>query len=171
MTSLYDQSVPILIKYLNNLTNILKKGEAYADEKGIAHETMLQYRLIEDMRPLTYQVQACSNTAKFLSTRVGGVAPLVLDDNEETFAQLHARIARTIEILRSIRPEDMNGKEADQIVMETGMGNYGFTGLGYVAEYAIPNFHFHLSTAYCLLREQGVPIGALDYLAGMFKKI
>lgn len=120
---------------------------------------------------LPYQVQSCSNTAKFLAVRVGGMENVVLEDNETTFDQLQARITRTIEILQSVDPSSLDGKEDEEVIMETGMGNFRFTGQSYVSEFAIPNFHFHLSTAYCILRHLGVDIGAFDYMKDIFHKV
>jgi uncharacterized protein len=102
---------------------------------------------------------------------VGGIQDIYLEDNEETFEQLQARIARTIDILKTVDETGMNGKEEKEVMMETKMGNFKFTGQSYVSEYAIPNFHFHLTTAYCILRHLGVPIGAFDYLKGVFHKV
>jgi len=96
---------------------------------------------------------------------------VVLEDNETTFDQLQARITRTIEILQSVDPSSLDGKEDEEVIMETGMGNFRFTGQSYVSEFAIPNFHFHLSTAYCILRHLGVDIGAFDYMKDIFHKV
>jgi len=120
---------------------------------------------------LIFQVQSCSNTAKFLAVRVGGMENVVLEDNETTFEQLHARIERTVQILESLEPNCMNGAETKEIILETGLGKFQFVGQEYVTMFAIPNFHFHLSTGYCLLRKMGVDIGALDYMKDVFHKV
>ena len=97
---------------------------------------------------------------------------VVLEDNESTFDELQARITRTIDILNSLDPSCMDGKDDKEVLMETPrMGSYRFTGHTYVSEYAIPNFHFHLTSAYCILRHLGVEIGALDYMKDVFHKI
>ncbi|KAF2147656.1 hypothetical protein K461DRAFT_298279 [Myriangium duriaei CBS 260.36] len=171
MTSLYNQTVPVLIKYLHALSGLLEKAEKFAEEKGKTHDEILNFRLIEDMRGLPYQVQSCSNTAKFLAVRVGHMKNIVLEDDETTFAQLQSRVSRTIEILESLDPKCMDGMEEKEVLMETKMGNFGFTGQSYVSEYAIPNFYFHLCSAYCILRHLGVPLGAFDYLKGVFHKV
>ena len=123
---------------------------------------------------LPYQVQSLSNTAKFFCVRVLSLPDIILDDNETTFAELQARIARTIEILRSVDRSslDENKVAKDPVIMESKVANFRFeSGQTYLSEYAIPNFHFHLTTAYCILRHLGVPIGAFDYLSDVFHKV
>lgn len=95
---------------------------------------------------------------------------MVFEDNEKTFDELTTRIENTIEMLKKVDPKGFEGKEDAEIIMESKMGNFKFTGQRYVSEFAIPNFHFHLSTAYCILRHQGVPLGALDYMKDVFEK-
>ncbi|KAG5757078.1 hypothetical protein H9Q70_000352 [Fusarium xylarioides] len=186
MTTLYQQSVPVLVKYLKNLSFMLQKGAKFCDDKEMKHEDLLTYRLISDMRGkvtrisskprltlvrLPYQVQSCSNTAKFLASRLGAQNIPTFEDDEQTFEQLQARITRTIEVLDGVDPEVINGKENEEIIMESKMGNFHFTGQRYVSEYVIPNFHFHLTSAYCIMRTQGVPLGAFDYLKDVFEKV
>lgn len=115
-------------------------------------------------------MQSCSNTSKFAIGRLGVDVP-IFEDNEKTFDELQDRIQRTLTLLDGVKPEDINGKENEEITMETRMGNFRFTGQRYVSEYIIPNFHFHLTSAYCILRTQGVPVGALDYLKDVFEKV
>lgn len=197
MSSLYTQSVPVLIKYLKNLSGLLRKGAEFADKNGISHDELLSFRLAPDMKGyagpalfdemgmsnimnadadrtarLPYQVQSCCNTAKFLATRVGGMENIVIEDNETTFDELQARITRTTEILNSLDPSCMDGKANAEVIVEyPTWGRFRFTGQSYVSEFAIPNFHFHLTSAYCILRHRGVEIGAFDYLNDVFHKI
>jgi len=96
---------------------------------------------------------------------------VVLKDDETTFEQLQARIDRTVEILEALDEKSMDGAETREIILQTGMGNFQFNGQDYVTMYAIPNFHFHLSTGYCLLRSMGVNVGALDYMKDVFRKV
>lgn len=103
--------------------------------------------------------------------RVGGIENIVEADEESTFVQLHSRITRTVKLLQGLDPKCMDGMEEKEVLMETKMGNFGFTGQSYVSEYAIPNFHFHLCSAYCILRHLGVPLGAFDYLKDVFHKV
>ncbi|KAI8671791.1 hypothetical protein NCS57_00655400 [Fusarium keratoplasticum] len=171
MTSLHQQTVPPLVKYLRNLSHLLQKGAKFCEEKGVKHEELLTYRLIADMRGLPYQVQSCSNTAKHAVSRLGAPNIPIFEDTETTFTELHARIDRTIEVLESVDPACINGKEEQEVIMETGMGNFRFTGQRYVSEFVLPNFHFHLTSAYCIMRAQGVPLGAFDYLKDVFEKV
>ncbi|KAI8721356.1 hypothetical protein NCS52_00582900 [Fusarium sp. LHS14.1] len=171
MTSLYQQTVPPLVKSLKTMSHLLQKGAKFCEEKGVKHEELLTYRLIADMRGLPYQVQSCSNTAKHAVARLGAPNIPVFEDTETTFTELHARIDRTIELLESVDPASINGKEEQEVIMETGMGNFRFTGQRYVSEFVLPNFHFHLTSAYCIMRAQGVPLGAFDYLKDVFEKV
>ncbi|KGD98239.1 DUF1993 domain-containing protein [Rhizobium sp. YS-1r] len=162
--SLYDITVPVFIRAFGNLTEILKKGEAYADEKGLAHKELLNARLIEDMYPLIAQIQRASDTAKFVPVRLGQVENVPMDDNEATFADLHARIERTVTFLKSVDPAVMADREEAEVVLKTRSGSTTFTGRNYVLGFAIPNFYFHVTTAYAVLRHKGVPIGKMDYI-------
>jgi uncharacterized protein len=188
-TSLYRQSVPVFSKYLNNLSLIVKKGAAFADEKAVKHDDMIQYRLVPDMQgcvyllhgfpllfnhehcSLTYQVQSCCDTVVWFVDRTGGLPHQAVEDNESTFEQLYARIERTREYLKTIDSQVIDSKADSPVIMETKMGNFHFdSAQAYLSEFAIPNFHFHLASAYCILRTQGVPLGALDYLKDTLHK-
>lgn len=162
--SLYDITVPVFIRAFGNLTEILKKSEAYADEKGMAHKELLNARLIEDMYPLTAQIQRASDTAKFVPVRLGQVENVPMDDNEATFADLHARIEKTVAFLKGVDPASMADREEAEVVLKTRNGSTSFTGRSYVLGFAVPNFHFHVTTAYAILRHKGVPLGKMDYL-------
>jgi hypothetical protein len=162
--TLYDISVPVFLRALSNLDEILKKGEAFADEKGIPHAELLQARLIEDMLPLTGQVQRASDSAKFVPVRVGGVDNLPMADEEASFADLHARIRKTADFLRQVDPEVMADKEQVEVVIKTRAGSTTFSGRSYVLNFALPNFYFHVTTAYAILRHKGVPIGKMDFI-------
>ncbi|CCF36893.1 hypothetical protein CH063_01592 [Colletotrichum higginsianum] len=165
MVSLYNASIPMMIKYLGNLKVILKMAEKHCIAKNINPEEMIKFRLIEDMRSLDYQVQSVSNTAKFLATRLALQEDTYFPDTETTFPQLEARVDATISILSEIDPSSLDGKEDVEVLMETkSLGTYRFTGYSYVVQYACPNFHFHLGSAYCILRHLGVPLTAFDYL-------
>ncbi|MEB2843835.1 DUF1993 family protein [Rhizobiales bacterium RZME27] len=162
--SLYDVTLPAFIRSFENLSAILKKGEAFADEKGLEHKTLLEARLIEDMGPLTAQIQRASDTAKFVAVRVAGIDNVPMADEEVTFADLHARIEKTVEILKAVEASAMDGKDEIEVVLKTGSGSKTFTARDYVLGFAIPNFYFHVTTAYAILRHKGVPIGKMDYL-------
>ena len=114
---------------------------------------------------LTYQVQSCSDTCKHMAMRVAGYPPTKWEDNEASIAELHERIDKTLKILESLSPSSMDGDIQREVLMVTAsMGTFKFTAYDYIVKYCVPNFHFHLSSAYCILRTQGVPLSAFDYL-------
>ncbi len=162
--TLYDVSIPAFLRGFANLTEILRKGEAFADEKGIAHAELLEARLIGDMLPLTGQIQRASDVAKFVPVRVGQIDNIPMADDEITFADLHARIDRTVAVLEAVVPASMAGRDDAEIVVERRSGPVTFTGRTYVLGSALPNFYFHVTAAYAILRHKGVPIGKMDYL-------
>jgi len=158
--SLYDTAIVPITRTLKNMAKILKKGEAFADEKGIAHSELLSARLIPDMHPLIFQVQTACNTAKFLAVRVGGVENLPFADDEKTFDDLQTRIAKTVEFLDAIKREQFDGRETHELVFR----DMNFTGLSYINGFALPNFYFHAVNTYSILRMKGVQIGKIDWL-------
>ncbi|MDP9837896.1 hypothetical protein J2T09_002656 [Neorhizobium huautlense] len=162
--SLYDITLPAFIRAFENLSAILKKGETFADQNGLDHKELLEARLIDDMAPLTAQIQRASDTAKFVAVRVAGIDNVPMVDEEVTFADLHARIDRTVEILKAVEASAMEGKDEAEVVLKTGSGSMTFTARDYVLGFAIPNFYFHVTTAYAILRHKGVPVGKMDYL-------
>lgn len=167
-TSLYDLTVPVYIRSLANLSAILGKGAAFAAEKGLDPADLLATRLVEDMAPLTAQVQRATDTAKGTMVRVGGVDNLVFEDNEQSFDALQERIAKAVAFIRAVPRAALDGKEAAAVSLDLPDGrSIPFTGQSYVLGFAIPNFFFHMTTAYALLRHRGVPVGKLDYLGGI----
>jgi hypothetical protein len=162
--SLYDISVPVFIRALENLSQILEKGRTHANEKDLPHATLLEARLFEDMAPLTAQIQRASDTAKGAAVRVGQVANVAMEDSETSFDELQARIAATIAFLEAVPSDSMDGREEAEVILNTPKGAMVFTGKSYVLGFAVPNFFFHVTTAYALLRHQGVPVGKMDYL-------
>ena len=163
-TSLYKTSVPVFTRALGNLAHILDKAVAHAAEKGIDPSTLLEARLAPDMYPLTRQVQGACDAAKFAGARLAGIAAPVFADTETTFPELQARITKTLEFLASISPAQIDGQEERTVVLKTPSKELTFTGLRYLLDFATPNFYFHATTAYAILRNQGVGIGKLDYL-------
>jgi hypothetical protein len=159
--SFYEITIPPFIRGLKVLSAILEKGRlhASADEASLTES-----RLIADMGALPFQIQRISDTAKGCAVRVGKVEPVPMEDNETTFPELQARIAKTIEVLEKVDPKSMDGMEDAEVVMKVRAGEKKFTGRNYVLNFAIPNFYFHLCTAYAILRKEGVPVGKADYL-------
>jgi len=167
MLSLYDVSVPVFIRALENLDKILDKGAAYFAEKGRAEGELSESRLIEDMHPLTAQIQRASDTAKGVVTRIGGADNVPMADEEKTIDDLKARIAKTIAVLKSADRAAFDNKEDATVEIVTPSRTLVFTGKSYILEFCIPNFFFHVTTAYALLRKEGVPIGKMDYLGAI----
>lgn len=164
--SLYSVSVPVFIRGLGNLSKNLDRGQAYADEKGIAHEELLSARIIADMHPLTSQIQRASDTSKFVPVRVGGLEAPSMADTEKTFAELQARIAATRDYLETVPEDAFDGREDKEVEMRFGTRSLKFSARDYVLGFAIPNFYFHVTTAYDILRMKGVPLGKLDFING-----
>jgi len=166
-TELYDLTVPAFLRGLRVLSTLLDKGAAFAAEQGIDPATLTGARLLEDMRPLTAQVQLATDSAKGAVIRIGELEPFPLPDTEETFADLQDRIARTIAFLESVPRDRIDGREEATVILKTPRGEFPFTGRSHVLTFSLPNFYFHLTTAYALLRQAGVPLGKLDYLGGL----
>lgn len=163
--SMYQASVPVLIRALGNLKHLLQQGEAHAQAQGYAPEVLLQCRLYPDMFPLIRQVQLVTDTAKFAPARLAGVESPRFDDDETTFEQLYVRLDRAIDYLRTFTPEQIDGTEARQVRLSTRTrGDLEFDGRGYLLGFVLPNVFFHISTAYAILRHNGIPIGKRDYL-------
>jgi len=162
--SMYDASIPVFVRVLRNLDAILAKGEAHAREKGVEPELLLQSRLIFDMLPLVRQVQIATDMATRGASRLTGQEPRSVEDNETSFEQLHARIANAIEHLRGFTPEQFEGSEQREVAFKSRAGDLRFDGRSYLLGYVLPNVYFHVTTAYALLRQAGVPIGKTDFL-------
>lgn len=164
MPTLYDTSVAPLKRALTNLSSILKKGEEYADNLKIEHAVLLNARLFPDMFPLTRQVQIATDMSKGGIARLAGVEIPKYEDIETTFEQLQARIAKTIVFLESIKPEQFEGAESKEIVINVRKVDIQFTGQAYLLTWVLPNVYFHVTTAYNILRHNGVPLGKPDFL-------
>ena len=166
-TELYDLTVPAFVRGLRTLSTLLDKGAAFAAEQEIDPATLTGARLIEDMRPLTAQVQLATDSAKGAVIRIGELEPFPLPDTEETFTDLQDRIARTIAFLETVPRDRIDGREEATVILKTSRGEFSSTARSHVLTFSLPNFYFHLTTAYALLRQAGVPLGKLDYLGGL----
>jgi uncharacterized protein len=162
--SLYDISVPPFIRGLTNLSAILAKGEDYGRTCGVNEADLIATRLFDDMHPLPQQIQRASDSAKGVVARIAQLPPVPMDDTEQSFADLQARIAKTLDILKAVTPDQIDGREAQEVVLQLPSGNLTFKALDYVIGFAIPNFYFHVTAAYAILRHRGVPVGKMDYL-------
>ena len=163
--SMYHASVHLIKKMLTNLSAILGKGEAYAQTKGFDGANLVQSRLVADMFPLGKQVQIATDMSKGGVARLAGIEPPKYEDNETTIPELQARIAKTIEFLDSIQAGQIDGSEAREIKFMVRDNQFEFTGQSYLTDWMLPNIFFHVTTAYNLLRENGVDIGKRDFLA------
>jgi hypothetical protein len=162
--SMYSLSVPVFRRSLTNLSAILDKAAAHVQARKIDPAALLGARLYPDMLPFTRQVQLASDFAKGAAARLSGDAPPKYDDVEVTFADLKERIARTIAFLDSFKPEKIEGSEQREIELKGADRTLRFTGLDFLAHFAFPNFFFHATTAYDILRHNGVEIGKRDFL-------
>ena len=161
---MYQASVPAFLTMLKNLTAILEKAEAYAAERKIDPEIMLNWRLTPDMFALTRQIQIATDLAKGTTARLAGREVPKYADEEKSFAELKARIAKTVKFVESIAPRDIDGSEGRDITLTVGGQALHFKGEPYLVHFALHNFYFHTTTAYDILRRCGVEIGKRDFI-------
>lgn len=162
--TMYQASVPSFVRGLHNLAAILHKAAAHAEAKKIAPEVLLNARLAPDMFPLVRQVQIVSDSAKGCAARLAGVEVPSYADTEASFAELQERIAKTVAFLHGLPPQQIDGSEERPITLKMHSREVHFSGQAYLLDFALPNFYFHLTTAYGILRHNGVEIGKADYL-------
>jgi hypothetical protein len=162
--SMYQASVPRFVNILSNLSNILDKAQAHVDAKKLDTATLTTYRLFPDMLPMTKQVQIACDAAKGVVARLAGVDIPAYEDNENTLAELKARIAKTIAFIQTISPEQIDGTEDKEIVIKRGDKETHYKGMQFLLGHAMPNFYFHVATTYNILRHNGIEIGKRDYL-------
>ena len=162
--SMYQASVPRFVNILGNLSKILDKAQAYADARKLDPATLPTLRLFPDMLPMTTQVQIACDTAKGVVARLAGVEIPVFEDNEKTLAELKARIAKTIAFIQGVSAAQIDGSEDKEIVIKRGDKETRYTGMQFLLGHATPNFYFHVTTTYNILRHNGVEIGKRDYL-------
>jgi hypothetical protein len=161
----YTHSVPVFKQMLTALKAILAQADAHATAKSIAPEALLQARLFPDMFPLIRQVQIAAEFARSVSARLAGVDVPVVDGAETSFADLDALLTQTLAFLDSLSPAQFEGSESRSIVLRPGTPKEKqLTGQTYLANYGAPQFFFHVTTAYDLLRHSGLPIGKRDYM-------
>ena len=162
--SMYQASAPRFVNTLNNLSLILDKAQVHAEARKIEPAALIAYRLYPDMFPMTRQVQIACDAAKGAVARLAGVEVPKHEDTEQTFAELKARIAKTIAFIKSIKPGQIDGSEDREIALKIGGQDMKFKGTQYLLGFAYPNFYFHVTTAYNILRHNGVEIGKRDYI-------
>jgi hypothetical protein len=162
--SMYQASVPRFVNILGNLSGILDKAQAHVDARKIDPTVLTGFRLFPDMLPMTTQVQIACDTAKGVIARLAGVEIPAYEDNEKTLADLKARIARTIAFIQTVTPAQIDGTEDKQIITKRGEKETRYTGIQFLLGHAVPNFYFHVTTTYNILRHNGVEIGKRDFL-------
>jgi hypothetical protein len=164
MISMYQASVPVMIRALENLAAILAKGEEHAKAKNIAPEVFATSRLFPDMFTLAKQVQIASDVSKGAASRLAGVEPPSYEDNEADLAQLIERCRKTVAYLKTLKPAQIDGTEEKVVTWPMRSGTRSMKGLPYLVSHALPNVYFHVTTAYNILRHNGVELGKQDFL-------
>ena len=162
--SMYQASIPVLIKALSNLSDILQKAEAHAVAKKIDPAVFVQARLFPDMYPLSRQIQIATDVAKGCGARLAGQEPPSYEDNETSFAELQARIAKTVAFLNTFSAGQIDGSEDKTITLKVGGRPISFQGLNYLFEFVLPNVYFHTTMTYAILRHWGLELGKKDFL-------
>jgi hypothetical protein len=162
--SMYAASVPLFRQMLGALSSVLDKGATFAAERALDPATLLEARLAPDMFPLVRQVQTAGDMAKGCAARLAGVEVPKYADEEHSFPDLTARIGRTLGFIETLRPDQIDGSEEREIVLPLRAAELRFSGERYLCSFVIPNFMFHCTTAYAILRHNGVPLGKRDFL-------
>jgi hypothetical protein len=166
MDEIYTFTIPLLKKHLIALNGILDKAALFIKEEGITEESILAEAFAPDMFPFKRQVQVACDNAKAAAARLSGMENPVFEDTESTIAELKNRIDKTLAFIATVSPESFKDTATRQIVLPYVPGKY-LTGFDYVREYVIPNFFFHITTAYDLLRHKGLKIGKADFVGSM----
>ena len=163
--SMYQASIPLLTRTLNNLASILKKGEAHAEAKKIDPAVLINSRLYPDMFALARQVQIASDVARRGVSRLAGVEAPKVEDTETTFTELIERLQQAVTYLETFTPEQLDGTEAKEVTVPIGGGEtMVMQGWPFLSFFVLPNVYFHVATAYDILRHNGVEVGKRDFL-------
>jgi hypothetical protein len=162
--SMYNASIPVMIKMLGNLEAILDKAIAHAAARKIDDAAFVEARLFPDMFTFARQIRVATDMAKGAGARLAGIEIPKFEDNEKTLAELKARLRKAIDFLKTLTPAQIDGTEERAITLTAGSNTFNFKGLDYLFSWVLPNFYFHVATAYNLLRHGGVEIGKMDFL-------
>jgi hypothetical protein len=165
--SMHSASVPIFVRMLGNLSTWLDKAEAHAREKKFEPQVYLSARLAPDMLPLPTQIQIACDAAKFCVARLAGSEAPAFADEEKTLDELRQRVKKTIDYVQSVPAAQIDGSDAREISVPRRTGPITMTGEAYLKHFALPNFFFHVTTTYALLRHNGVELGKVDFLGGL----
>ncbi|MDN3575587.1 DUF1993 domain-containing protein [Chitinimonas viridis] len=162
--SMYQASIPVFIRMLGNLSAILDKGAKHAEAKQFDPSVLVNSRLAPDMFPLARQIQIATDGAKGCAARLAGIDIPVFEDTETTIDELQARIAKTVAFLQSVSAAQIDGTEEKLVTLKLRGREAQFAGQAYLLNFVLPNFYFHVTTTYAILRHNGVEIGKPDYL-------
>lgn len=165
--SIYNASVPGFVRQLTQLSEILKKAEAYAAAKSIDPSVFTNGRLAPDMFPLSRQIQIATDSAKGCAARLAGIDVPSYPDTETTFPELQERIQKTIAFVKSVDPAKFEGAESRTVTLKLRGQDTSFVGAPYLFGFVLPNFYFHVTTSYAILRHLGLDIGKADYLGSL----
>ena len=164
---MYERSIPVLIRNLNNLSVFLTKAASYASDNDIAGSVLTSSSLFPNMLPLTSQIQISCDTSKGAAARLSGIEAPSYEDTETSFEELQTRIINTVKFLESVPADKVNGCEEKEITLKAGPTELEFTGKTYLQNFVFPNVYFHATTAFNILRHNGVEIGKMDFLGGL----
>ncbi|HEX3431807.1 MAG TPA: DUF1993 domain-containing protein [Rhizomicrobium sp.] len=164
--TVYEACIPSMVHFLENLSKILDKAVTQANARNVPLSEFLEARLAPDMFPFPRQIQIASDIAKLAAARLAGLEPPSFPDTETTFPELQARIAKTIDYLKSVPRDKFEGAEDRTITLKFPQGEINFVGRDFVTNFVLSNFFFHVTTAYDILRHKGIEIGKMDYLGG-----
>ncbi len=164
--SVFDQTIGVMTRMLTHLDRIVGMAARWAEEREIDPDALLQARLYPDMLTFVHQVRIATDVGKGAAARLSGREPPSWEDNERTFAEVRERIRKALEYFATFSPGDFDGAEDREITLKLRVGTLRFSGRDYVLGFVLPNFYFHVTTAYNLLRHNGLEIGKADFLAG-----
>ncbi len=165
--SMYQSTIPVFIRQLSNLSAILKKAEEHAALKKIEPEVFINARLAPDMYPLSRQVQIATDGVKGCAARLAGVEVPSYPDTEKTFAELQARLTKTIAFLKTFSPQQIDDSDERKVTLKLRGQDTTYLGAPYLLNFVLPNLYFHITTAYAILRHNGVDIGKKDFIGGL----
>jgi uncharacterized protein len=165
--SIYDQSIARMIHMLENLDRIVSKAEAYAEENNIDPAALLQARLYPTMKNFVFQVQVATDISKGCAARLSGTEIPNWDDDQESFADVHARIKKALDYLATFKPEQFEGSETLELEVKLRSHIVNFTGQSYLLGFVLPNLYFHVATAYNLMRHNGLDLAKPDFIGGL----
>lgn len=162
--SIYDVTVPVFTRMLTNLLVFLDKAEADAAARKYSTDVLVDARLAPDMIPLRGQIMIATDHVKGCVSRLAGQPVPSWPDEEKTFTELRARVQKALDLLATVTPEALNGGESRAVTLKLGGNDVNMSGLDYVNQRAVPNFYFHITTAYAILRHNGVQLGKRDFI-------